>query len=154
MQENHPFTSSITESTNILPKGEVNFIEQHSNWIIKVKCSWGKTWLSINIASRKTDLKSHFLPCKLKQASLLSFLTRSSAFNFYGEKSKYSELLLKSPETRHILASKRSCILLDANSLIYKGSVRKKDTKSLSNIFILIESLHNKIDNLDRVPSV
>lgn len=154
MQENHPFTSSITKSTNILLKGEVNFVEQHNNWIIKVKGSWEKTWLSITIASRKTDLKSHFLPCQLKQASLLSFLTRSSAFNFYGEKSKYSELLLKNSETRSLLASKKSSVVLDANTLIFKGSVRKKDTTSLSNIFILIESLQNKIDNLDRVPSV
>ena len=66
-------------------------------------------------------------------------------FNFYGEKSKYSELLLKNPETRSLLASKRSSAVLDANTLIFKGSVRKKDTTSLSNIFILIESLQNKM---------
>ena len=154
IQKNHPFTSLITESRNTSILGEVNFVEQHNNWTIKVKSSYGNKWLSITIESRKTDLKSHVLPCQLKQASFLSFLTRTSAFNFYGEKSKYSEFLLESPETGNLLASKKSSIVLNANTLIFKGSIRKKDTKSLSNIFILIKGLQNKIDNLDRVPSV
>ena len=153
MTENRPFTSLIAESISKLTTGKVKFVEQQNNWTIKVKGSWDKKWLLIAVESCKIDLKSHFSPCKLKQAPLLSFLKRSSAFNFYGEKSKYSELLLESPETKHLMSSKKSCIKLDNNTLIFGGMIRKKDTKSLSNIFTLIEDLQGKIDNLERTTS-
>ncbi|MCL5129747.1 MULTISPECIES: hypothetical protein [unclassified Algibacter] len=134
---------------NTLLKGEVKFVEQNNFWTIKVEAQWGRKWLLTTIKSQKSDLKPNFNSCSLTQASFLSFLTRSDSFNFYGEKSKYSKLLLESPETGKLMASKNSSIALNGSTLIFTGSVRKKDATSLSNIFILIQRLQAKIDQLN-----
>ena len=44
--------------------------------------------------------------------------------------------------------SKNASLKLEGKYLIFKGLVRKKDQKSLSNIFELVEILLNEIDEL------
>ena len=73
---------------------------------------------------------------------------RSDTFNFSGTKSDYSELLLECAETQSLMNCKSASLKLDGKYLIFQGSVRKEDQKSLSNIFELVELLMVKIDKL------
>lgn len=149
MEEKHKYTQPIINSMKTLLKGDVSFSENYSKWIVKVNVKWNKKEITININSRKTDLKSNFLSCSLTRAQFLSFLFRFDAYNFSGTKSKYSELLLKSVETQYLMDSKKPLIKLHEKSLIFAGRIRKKDIKSLSNVFLLFETLMQEIDSLN-----
>lgn len=131
-----------------LLKGSVQFVERLDNWSMEVEVKWTKRWLTTVIKSRKLDLKSDFSSCDLNKAGFLSFISRSDTFNFSGTKSDYSELLLECIETQYLMDSKNASLKLDGKYLIFQGSVRKKDEKSLSNIFELAERLINEIDEL------
>lgn len=131
-----------------LLKGEVCFSENYNNWILNVMVKWGKRRLRIKINSRKMDLKNDFLSCSITKAQFLTFLSRSETYNFKGNKSIYSELLLETVETQFLMDSKNPIIKLDKRSLIFEGGIKKKDFKSLSNVFILFETLMNEIDSV------
>ena len=129
-------------------KGEVNFSENYNKWILKVNVKWTKRWTQIKIDSRKTDLQDDFVNCSLTKAQFFTFLSRSETYNFKGTKSNYSELLLESVEAQCLMDSKNPKLKLDEKSLIFEGGIRKKDQKSLSNVFILFETLMDDIDYL------
>ncbi|WP_204346377.1 hypothetical protein [Psychroserpens algicola] len=136
-----------------LLQGRVEFVERTDNWSMEVDVKWTKRWFTTSVTSRQLHLKSDFESCALTQAHVLSFISRSDTFNFSGKKSAYSELLLESVETQCLMDSKNASIKLEGKCLIFKGSVRKKDINSLSNIFKLIEMLQNNIDSLDSTTS-
>ena len=73
------------------------------------------------------DLKNDFLSCSLTKAQFLTFLSRSETYNFKGNKSIYSELLLETVETQFLMDSKNPIIKLDERSLIFEGGIKKKD---------------------------
>lgn len=148
MEEKHKLTYSIINSMKTLLKGEVNFVENYSNWVMSVSVKWNKRTTTIYLNSRKKNLETEFVNCTLSKAQFLTFLSRSETYNFSGNKSKYSELLLESIETQHLMDSKKPIVKLDGKCLIFKGRIRKKDFSSLSNVFILFEFLMNKIDAL------
>lgn len=133
-----------------LLKGEISFSENYNKWIVKASVKWTKRMTTINLNSRKTDLDNEFLSCSLTKAQFFTFLSRSETYNFSGNKSIYSELLLESVETQCLMDSKKPLISLDKKSLIFKGGIRKKDHKSLSNVFILFETLMDEIDYLHK----
>ncbi|WP_034042317.1 hypothetical protein [Wocania ichthyoenteri] len=45
--------------------------------------------------------------------------------------------------------SRNACIKLEGKHLIFEGGIRKSDTRSLSNIFILNEMLMKEMDELN-----
>ncbi|WP_282135103.1 hypothetical protein [Seonamhaeicola maritimus] len=131
-----------------LLKGEIKFIERVNNWSIEVLVKWNKRRTTVVIKSRKSDLKPDFVSCSLSKAQFISFISRSDTFNFSGEKSEFSELILASPYAISLMNSKNPSIELRKNQLIFKGSIKKKDLTSLSNIFRLNELLMEEIDEL------
>ena len=131
-----------------LLKGEISFSKNYCKWIVKVTVKWNKRTITINLDSRKTDLENDFLYCSLTKAQFFTFLSRSETYNFRGNKSIYSELLFESAETQCLMDSKNPLIKLYKKSLIFKGGILKKDHKSLSNVFMLFETLMNEIDYL------
>ena len=148
MTEPHRFIASIHNSTKTLLKGSVQFSERLENWSMEIEVKWTRRWFTTVIKSRKLNLKSDFSSCALTEAHFLSLLSRSDTFNFSGTKSNYSELLLECVETQCLMDSKKASLRLEGKYLIFRGSVKKKDQKSLSNIFELVEMLLNEIDEL------
>lgn len=148
MTEKHRFTDSILKSMKTLLKGEVKFVERQTNWSSDITVRWNKRFVKVLLKSRKTDLRKPFVSCTLKQAHFLSFLFRSDAFNFYGNKSNFSELILQSAAAQNLMDCKNALIKLNGECLIFEGGVRKKDIASLSNVFILNEMLMEEIDEL------
>jgi len=132
-----------------LLKGEVKFIENRNNWSIEALVKWNRKRINITIKSRKFDLKTEFVSCALTEAHFLTFLTRSDTFNFSGEKSEFSELILDSAVAQSLMDSRNASIKLDQNHLIFNGGIRKNDESSLSNVFILNEMLMEEIDELN-----
>jgi len=149
LTEKHKLTDSITNSMKTLLEGEVKFIENHNNWSIEILVKWNKKRITVTIKSQKSDLKSDFVSCSLTDANFLSFLTRTDAFNFSGEKSEFSELIMESVATKHLMDCKNASLKLDGKNLIFNGGIRKNDESSLSNIFILNEMLMEEIDKLN-----
>ena len=138
-----------------LLKGKVNFVETYNNWSLEIQVEWNKRMTTTVIKSRKLDLNTDFVSCKLSQShilTLLSYITlsRTDSFSFYGTKSEYSDLILKSPATLPLMESKNASIKLDRKYLIFTGGTRKKDINSLSNIFVLNEMLMTEIDELNK----
>ncbi|WP_152975640.1 hypothetical protein [Lacinutrix himadriensis] len=133
-----------------LLKGDVHFVENYNSWVIHVFVKWNRRNTTITINSRKTDLKSNFLSCTLSKSQFFTFISRSETYNFRGEKSVFSELLLENVETQCLMDSKNPSIELDGKSFLFKGGIRKKDSESLSNIFILFETLMDEIDSLNQ----
>ena len=148
MTESHRFIASINNSIKTLLKGNVQFLERMDNWSMEIEVKWTRRWFTTVIKSRKLDLKSDFSYCALTKARFLSLIARSDTFNFSGTKSDYSELLLECAETQSLMNCKSASLKLDGKYLIFQGSVRKEDQKSLSNIFELVELLMVKIDKL------
>lgn len=130
-------------------KGEVKFIENRNNWSIEVLVKWTRKRVNITIKSRKSDLKTEFVSCALTEAHFLTFLTRSDTFNFSGEKSEFSELILESAAAQSLMDSKNASIKLDRTFLIFNGGIRMNDESSLSNVFTLNEMLMEEIDELN-----
>ena len=131
-----------------LLKGEISFSENHNKWIVKAIVKWNKRVTTIYLNSRKIDLENDFLSCSLTKSQFFTFLSRSETYNFNGNKSIYSELLFESVETQCLMDSKKPTIKLDNKSLIFEGGIRKRDYKSLSNVFMLFETLLDEIDYL------
>ncbi|MBQ0786709.1 MAG: hypothetical protein KBT69_04370 [Oceanihabitans sp.] len=134
-------------------KGNINFIENYTNWSLEIEVKWNKRMTTTTIKSRKLDLKTDFLPCKLslfRLFTLLSYMSyiRSDSFSFYGTRSAYSDLILASPATLPLMECKNATIKLEGKHLIFSGGTRKKDMKSLSNVFTLNERLMKEIDLL------
>ncbi|MDG5493200.1 hypothetical protein [Psychroserpens sp. SPM9] len=134
-------------------KGEVHFVKSFKNWSLEIQIKWNKRMTYTTIKSRKTDLKVDFPTCKLyhfRLFTLLSYMSfmRSDSFSFSGTKSEYSELILGSSASYSLMESKNAAISLKNKFLIFSGGTRKKDIKSLSNIFILNEMLMTEIDEL------
>ncbi|MDO5971378.1 hypothetical protein Q4Q35_16350 [Flavivirga aquimarina] len=96
-----------------LLKGEISFSESYYKWIVKASVKWNKRMITINLDSRKTDLENDFSSCSLTKAQFFTFLSRSETYNFSGNKSIYSELLLESVETQCLMDSKKPMIKLD-----------------------------------------
>ena len=132
-----------------LLKGEVKFIENHNNWFVEVLVKWNRKRIQITLKSRKSDLESEFVSCALTEASFLTFISRSDTFNFPGEKSEFSELILESAAAQSLMDSRNASIKLDGKYLIFNGGIRKKDESSLSNVFTLNEMLMEEIDELN-----
>lgn len=151
MKEKHKFTQPIINTMKTLLKGEVTFFEKYNNWSIEILVRWSKKRVQITLKSRKTDLKTEFVSCALTDANFLSFISRTDSFNFSGERSKFSELILESAAVKSLMDSRNASIKLDGKSLIFKGGIRKKDTSSLSNIFILNEMLMEEVDTLNDI---
>ena len=148
MTQPHRFIPSIKNSIKTHLKGSVQFVERIDNWVMEIELKWTRRWFTTVIKSRKLDLKSDFASCALTESPFLSLISRSDTFNFSGTKSDYSELLLECVETQCLMDSKNASLKLDGKYLIFRGSVRKKDQKSLSNIFELVEMLMIEIDEL------
>lgn len=149
MKERHKFAESIINSMKSILKGEVKFIEDYNNWSVEVFVKWNKRKIEITLKSRKSDLKTEFVSCALARAQFLSFIFRSDALNFSGEKSKYSELILESAAAQSLMNSRNASITLDGKHLIFNGGIRKNDYSSLSNVFKLNEMLIKEIDILN-----
>ncbi len=146
MEEKHNFTQPIINSMKTLLKGEITFSENYNKWIVKAYVKWNKRYIRIIINSRKTDLETDFLSCSLTKDMFFTFLSRSDTYNFSGKKSEYSELLLECTQTQSLMNSRNPTIKLEDKSLIFEGSVRKKDFSSLSNVFTLFEMLMDEIE--------
>ncbi len=131
-----------------LLKGEVKFVENYNNWSVQVFVKWNRKRIQINLKSRKSDLKTDFISCALTEAKFLSLISRSDTFNFSGEKSKFSELILESAAAQSLMDSRNASIKLDEKYLIFNGGIRKKDESSLSNVFTLNEMLMEEINEL------
>ncbi|WP_299336948.1 hypothetical protein [uncultured Psychroserpens sp.] len=144
-----------------LLKGSVKFTEIYEYWSMEINLTWTKHWIKIHVTSRAQHLKTDFISCKLSQAYFLGLFLKgvsygiglgradnSASLKFSGRKSEYSDIILESAATQYLLDSRNASIELDKKCLIFKGSVRKKDQISLSNIFILIEMLMEEIDDL------
>nr|WP_321235086.1 hypothetical protein [uncultured Psychroserpens sp.] len=136
-----------------LLKGKVNFVENYNNWSLEIEVTWNKRMTKTTIKSRKLDLKTDFIPCKLSQFHLFNLLSymsfRSDSFNFYGTKSEYSDLILESPATLPLMECKNAMIKLEGKYLVFSGGTRKKDVTSLSNVFTLNERFMRDIDQLN-----
>lgn len=146
MEQQHKFSLSIINAMKTHIKGEVNFVENHKNWVISANVKWNRKTTTLTLSARNLDLENEFKTCTISRFSFLSYLSRSETYNFSGSKSKYSELLLESVETQYLMDSKNPSIKLKGKSLMFKGEIKKKDSKSLSNLFILFESLMNKLN--------
>ncbi len=136
-------------------KGDVSFVENSTNWTVNTKLSWNSRTIKTTIISRKLNLSSNFKPCKLSKSNffiLLSYILshRSESYSFYGAKSKYANVLLKSIATIPLMEARNAKIELKERNLIYSGSTKKKDLTSLSNVFILNETLIEDIDSLEQ----
>jgi len=147
LKEKHKLTKPIVDSMKTLIKGEVKFVNNFENWVINAIVKWNKKRIQITLKSRKTDLKTEFVSCALSDANFLSFITRTDSYNFSGEKSKYSDLILESAAAQSLMDSKNASIKLYGKYLIFIGGIRKNDESSLSNVFILNEMLMKEIDN-------
>jgi len=151
MSTTHKFSLPIINSMKTLIRGNIHFTEKVENWSLEVDAVWNKRINTITIKARKSDLATDFPPCKLYKSNFLTtlsyvFLTRSESYNFSGEKSEFSEILLESAATIPLMETKNPTIKLEGKCLIFSGGVRKKDSKSLSNVFILVEMLLNEIE--------
>jgi hypothetical protein len=138
-----------------LLKGKVSFVENHNNWSLEIEVRWNKRMTYTTIKSRKNNLISDFISCELSHFPLFTLLSyvwlfRSDSFSFYGKKSEYSDLILKSPATIPLMKSKNATLKLKEKYLIFSGGTKKKDVTSLSNIFILNEMLMGEIDRLNK----
>jgi hypothetical protein len=134
-----------------LLRGNIHFTEKAENWSLEVDSKWNKKINTITIKARKSDLATDFPPCKLYKSNFLTilsyvFLVRSESYSFSGEKSEFSEILLESAATIPLMKTKKPTIKLEGKYLTFSGGIRKKDSKSLSNVFILVEILLNEIE--------
>ena len=147
----HRYANTILKSASSVLKGEVKFNEKEECWSTEVIAQWNKKYITIKLKSRKSDLTFDFVPCHLKPAYFFTFLTRSETFNFYGRKSQYSDVLLSSSTTQYLMDSRHPRLGLEEKCLVFNGGVRRNDTESLSNVFILLEKLRAEIDKLSNM---
>jgi len=141
---------------SLFPKGEICLNDNFNNWSINVEVKWNNRMTNTIIKSKKLDLNSNFVSCKLSKSHILTLLSytllsytfshRSESYNFKGSKSEYSDIILKSRATIPLMESKNASIELKNNYMIFSGGTRKKDISSLSNIFKLNEMLMTDID--------
>ena len=151
LKELHRYANTILKSTSSILKGEVKFHEKEDYWHTEVITEWNKKYIMIKLKSRKSDLASNFVSCYLKPAYFFTFLTRSDTFNFYGKKSQYSDVLLSSSTTQYLMESRHPRLGLEGKCLVFNGGVRRNDTESLSNVFILLKKLRAEIDKLSNM---
>ena len=136
---------------SLFPKGEICLNDNFNNWSINVEVKWNNRMTNTIIKSKKLDLNSNFVNCKLSKSHIFTLLSyslshRSESYNFKGSKSEYSDIILKSRATIPLMESKNASIELKNNYMIFSGRTRKKDISSLSNIFKLNEMLMTDID--------
>ncbi|MBC8755595.1 hypothetical protein H2O64_13035 [Kordia sp. YSTF-M3] len=137
-----------------LLRGNIHFTEKREKWTLEIDAKWNKKINTITIKARKSNLVTDFSPCKLYKSNFFTILSyvwllRSESYGFSGKKSEFSEILLESAATIPLMETKNPIIKLEGKHLIFSGGIRKKDSKSLSNVLTLVDMLLSEIDEAE-----
>ncbi|WP_298513547.1 hypothetical protein [uncultured Kordia sp.] len=153
MNSPHIFSQSIINAKETTQRGNLHFQQSKGKWSFDIYAVWNKRINRLTIKARNVDSVKHFPNCKLFRDPFLTLVSytkygRTEAYTFKGKKSIFSETILKSKTTVPLMETKRPFIELRDFFVIFSGTIRSKDHKSLSNIFVLIDFL---LDEMDQV---
>ncbi len=120
---------------------------QYHEWNIDIAVI--STWFfrRITITSRRQAFLMDFKSCKLRKAYFLS-LFYSDNYSIYGTKSVLSDILLESPNAAALMYSSRPYFRFHGKTFEYRGSIKKKDKTSLTNILILNQEILKEIEEV------
>lgn len=133
---------------SLFPKGNKVVFEDSKNWTLEIDAHWNTKRIDLIIKSRKSNAYTNFTTCEIKKAPVLSLIARYDNYKLSGQDSEVSNILLTSPLALNLLKARKGSFELNGKYLIYTCRIGRKDKKSLSNIFILIQGLNEKIATL------
>ena len=133
---------------SLFPKGNKVVFEDSKNWTLEIDAHWNTKRIELIIKSRKSNAYTNFTTCEIKKAPVLSLIARYDNYKLSGKDSEVSNILLTSPLALNLLKARKGSFELNGKYLIYTCRIGRKDKKSLSNIFILIQELNEKIATL------
>lgn len=148
MTEFHKLSEVLTEHMNLFPKGTKVIFENSENWTLEIEAQWNSKRINLTIKSRKSNAYTDFTTCEIKKAPFLSLVARYDNYKLSGNDSEVSNILLTSPVALNLLKARKGSFVLHGEYLIYTCRLGRKDKKSVSNIFILIQKLNQEIDTL------
>lgn len=133
----------------LFPKGKNTFVRKSENWTYHFYFEWNSKRIDLNIKSRKSNLKSDFVSCKIKKDYLFSIIARGDNYSFVGKTSDVSDLLLSNYLSLNLLNKRKSKIELDGKHLIYQCRISRKDDElGLVNVLKWIDLLTEDINQL------
>jgi hypothetical protein len=136
----------ITEEMISQPKGEKIINSEYNDWKIEIFAKWNSKKVDLNISAKVPKFHITFENCVIRKAELISIIARADNYKIIGNSSSISDLLLSDPIARNLLKGANARFELTDKNLIYKIRLKRKDKTSLTNVFILIEKLTEKID--------
>ena len=115
MNSPHPFSQPISNAQKNILKGNIHFTQSKGKWTIEVTAVWNKKINKITIKARNSEITYNFPWCKIFKSTFLTLISyvnfgRTEAYSFQGEKSIFSETILKSKTTIPLMETKNLII--------------------------------------------
>lgn len=133
---------------DIKTTGNTRMQENFDGWLVEMNTAWDSKKIHFVIKSRNANLLENFKKCRISRSPLISLIARYDNFNFRGEPSVISDLLLNNTKALHLLKKSKARIRLDERYLIYQARVRRKEYLSLDQLYMNIKGLLSDINAL------